>query len=290
MIKITFVEPTTRTWRRWRKDCEKETDALVASVRAGNAPVIKEGLYKRKSIKNGVFFCKSGPFRAKCVYCESYLDDFQRGDVEHFRPKMGVTDENDAPVYLTDENGNKIVNEANDPIPHPGYYWLAYEWTNLLPACTFCNQPTSLKIEIQGETVDRKIGKHCRFPVEGRHSATPNEIQDERPLLINPVETDPSQHLDVDIENGLMKHRTPPGEMCIRIFALNERDRLPEKRRMAILEISATLDKITHNADPIQQRRALDELKEILAGKHECTAAARAKYASWFPFFRELLM
>ena len=44
------------------------------------------------------------------------------GDVEHYRPKAG---------YRQD---------AEDPLGRPGYYWLAYEWSNLLFCCQICNQ------------------------------------------------------------------------------------------------------------------------------------------------------
>ena len=56
-------------------------------------------------------------FYQKCAYCES---DLRRvvWEVDHFRPKGRVRERDH----------------------HPGYYWLAYEWTNLYPSCTFCNQ------------------------------------------------------------------------------------------------------------------------------------------------------
>lgn len=69
----------------------------------------------------------------KCAYCE---DIEAKPDVEHFRPKKRVTE---------DRN-------------HPGYYWLCYEWTNLLPACRFCNAES---------------GKKNRFPILGQRMSSP---------------------------------------------------------------------------------------------------------------------
>lgn len=54
-------------------------------------------------------------YHNKCAYCESYEP---QPEVEHFRPKKRV----------------------NGVQGHPGYYWLCYEWSNLMPACHDCNK------------------------------------------------------------------------------------------------------------------------------------------------------
>jgi hypothetical protein len=64
----------------------------------------------------------------KCVFCESFILDTDVGDVEHYRPKAGIT---------------ALVNEfALDPVlvDHPGYFWLSQTWENLFLACKQCNQ------------------------------------------------------------------------------------------------------------------------------------------------------
>src|SRR5262249_14198650 len=57
-------------------------------------------------------------FHGKCAYCESRVRASYGGDVEHYRPKGKVDEDNS----------------------HPGYYWLAYNPSNLLPSCALCNQ------------------------------------------------------------------------------------------------------------------------------------------------------
>ncbi len=57
----------------------------------------------------------------KCCFCESKIGHIAYVDVEHYRPKAG---------WVQDE----------EPINKPGYYWLAYEWDNLLLSCEKCNQ------------------------------------------------------------------------------------------------------------------------------------------------------
>jgi len=166
-------------------------------VARGETPAVSD-LYKRKSIKDEYFFTAEPPFYGKCAYCEAPIRDYQHGDVEHFRPKAGVTDENGQPVFLLDEDGKVQVDADGEPVEHPGYYWLAYEWTNLLPACVKCNQADVR----QGS----RTGKHSRFPVEGRHAQRPEEVAQEKPLLINPLsdqeDDDPSHHLVIDTKTG----------------------------------------------------------------------------------------
>ena len=94
-------------------------------------------------------------FHKKCAYCETNLAEArQDADAEHFRPKLGVNYKNIL------EPGNrtyvkaKVLDLTKAPpkeIEHPGYFWLAYNWKNLLPACRYCNS---------------KNGKKNQFPVK----------------------------------------------------------------------------------------------------------------------------
>ena len=60
----------------------------------------------------------------KCCFCESKYKHITSGDVEHFRPKGAYT-QGKGPTF---------------PFVRPGYFWLAYEWDNLLVSCEVCNQ------------------------------------------------------------------------------------------------------------------------------------------------------
>ncbi len=256
MIQIVFKEPNTQKWKRWRTACEKKTRELLESVERGKSPQITD-LYKRKSIKKEVYFSKDGPFHGKCAYCECYITDFQRGDIEHYRPKLAVTDENDQPIQVRDEQGQVI--------PHRGYYWLAYDWRNLLPSCTSCNQP--------GES---KLGKRNRFPVANTHARKPDEIDDEQSLLIHPVEDNPEEHLSVDIKTGELIPCSPKGEMTVRILGLNIRDRLPEERRKMINHVRALVVRIVSDPDESKMQGIFKELEAILSGKCAFSLAGRA--------------
>lgn len=273
MRRIQRLALRSTVWKRWISNCSKATEELAQRVAHGEKPSIGD-LYKRKSIKDEYFFTAGPPFYGKCAYCEAPIRDYQHGDVEHFRPKAGVTDENGQPVYLLDEQGQVQVDADGEPVKHPGYHWLAYEWTNLLPACVQCNQDDVR----QG----RRIGKHTRFPVEGRHAQRPEEMEQDKPLLINPLSDqnadDPSHHLVVDTKTGLMAHRTSRGQACIDIFGLNVRDQLVDDRRKACREAEflwARLFSVRH--DPAAIAEILNEIAAIRRGEKPFTTAQAAR-------------
>lgn len=98
-------------------------------------------------------------FEGKCAYCEARVLHVASGDVEHYRPKKRVTE---CPS-------------------HPGYYWLAYNVRNLFPCCEKCN---------------RQRAKMNHFPVHDSIWARQREeIDHERPLLLNPYDHEPREHL-----------------------------------------------------------------------------------------------
>jgi uncharacterized protein (TIGR02646 family) len=69
----------------------------------------KASVYGAKSVKKTLLTAQHG----KCAFCESKFEHVAFGDVEHFRPKGGW------------------IQTDGDQLTRPGYYWLAYEWSNL---------------------------------------------------------------------------------------------------------------------------------------------------------------
>ena len=268
MRVIDSQPPADPRWRRWIRDCERATAQLRQQVATGVAPSISN-LYRRESVKNIYFFSKGPPFYGKCAYCETPITDFQYGDIDHFRPKSAITDEQDQPISLIDEDGRIIADPTGKPVPHPGYYWLAYDWTNLLPSCIRCNQAYLVG--------DKKIGKHARFPVAGRHAQSPDEIENEEPLLIHPgsgkPEDDPAQHLRVESETGVMVHKSDRGRMCIEVFGLNLRDQLLENRKRACDQTWYLLSRLLR---PGGDADAKQEILGIKAGSKPFTMAQLA--------------
>lgn len=161
-------------------------------------------------------------FHNKCAYCEGKITNTGPIDVEHFRPK------------------GQIEGELN----HPGYWWLATEWTNLLASCIDCNRgrnQTLLDSEdgqqlTQGE---RLSGKHDHFPVAGqRATCATDDHALEDPLLIDPTCVDPSEHIDwkVVADRPLAVAMSRYGQISIDLFGLN-RSKLAEARRELQLKL-----------------------------------------------------
>jgi len=206
MIKVEFTPPHTDQWNKWISDGRSKASEHTHDFENGAEFSISGTLYKR--LKQSHYFKDDIPFYGKCVYCEQKIISNQHGDIEHFRPKGMVTDENDVEVSRVKDGTVE---------KHPGYFWLAYEWTNLLLSCELCNQPS-----IGG------LGKRNRFPVSGDYCFSPDEPIDDA-LLINPLIEDPADHIEFIKDTGMLRGTTPKGKMTIEVIGLNLRG-LPGER------------------------------------------------------------
>jgi uncharacterized protein (TIGR02646 family) len=224
MIQVNFTPPAgDRRWDKWLQDTALETRRLNIKVRHNERYGFKSSLYKR--MRQTIF----DAFYGKCAYCEAKFILTETGDVEHFRPKGSLTDEHDQRVLLSSRG--KIIG------PHPGYYWLAYDWRNLLPSCTKCNRP--------GRTRDgHLVGKGTRFPVlknsafKPGHARRPSEIKKERPAFIHPGQEDPQAHMRFDALSGQLIPKTKRGQLSINLLDLN-REGLCEERKDIYLSVPA---------------------------------------------------
>lgn len=265
MIFIDFKEPVSEDWIDWKDRCKKATDELIKKFNSGDEIVITK-LYKEKKevfVKNDEFFY------GKCAYCESLITNTHPGDVEHFRPKRNVTDLENKPI-------KKNINGVETL--HPGYYWLAYELNNLLPACEDCNRASS------GNSEGKKIGKWMKFPVIGEHAWKPGGEKEEKPLLINPVIEDPEEHLEVDALGILhAKQTSVRGQTCIDVFGLNDRPSLVDERRRMYKQVQneynlAVLSILTKSSE-VQER--INNIEEYKIGKRPYTIVARKAITDW---------
>lgn len=90
---------------------------------------INKGIYGGKAVKNALVKIQ----HKKCVFCEAKVTALSPGDVEHYRPKGG------------------FVQHDGEPLTQPGYYWLAYDWSNLFFSCQVCNQTYKKKLLSPGQ-------------------------------------------------------------------------------------------------------------------------------------------
>jgi uncharacterized protein (TIGR02646 family) len=183
----------------------------------------------------------------KCCFCEKDQGD-EFGNVEHFRPKEGYR------------------SKRKDKLSKPGYYWLGYEWSNLLFVCGSCN---SAKY------------KGNLFPLvkDSRRAKSHNDdVARENPLLIDPAKNDPRKHIKFigEFPQGL----TQKGVETISICGLN-RDALIGMRRKILNTID---DKIViffaKGTSAKEKAEAKKYLKECILPTSEFSAAAMDHIAS----------
>ncbi len=132
----------------------------------------------------------------KCGYCEQKLGSFF-GDIDHYRPKAALQKlPANKKLWGREGKGDKNSFDVKDrkliDLEGPGYWWLAYTWSNYLAACNRCNSGW----------------KKSLFPVAENPRPLPlkkGQEKTETPLLLNPFEKeDPAHHLAFD-RQGMIK-------------------------------------------------------------------------------------
>ncbi len=257
MIFLDFTEPDDLEWMQWIQNCNDATEQLIKDYQNG-IQISITNLYSEQKER---FYGK--PFYGKCAYCESSIEVNSPTYVDHYRPKGGIRYIDNTRVMIQ-ENGVDIK-------PHPGYYWLAYDWRNLLPTCWKCNTWH------EDQRSEHQIGKGNRFPLENQYAINPGEEVNEEELLINPMFEDPADHIYID-ELGIIhvRNRSTKGETVIEVFGLNVREALLEERKTAYDNIKRKI-KAIFSMDEIDPRknREIDELNLIKEGSKPYTISAR---------------
>jgi uncharacterized protein (TIGR02646 family) len=188
-------------------------------------------------------------FANKCAYCESVYAATAPVDVEHYRPKGGV--------------------EVDGKLRKPGYYWLAAEWTNLLPSCIDCNRKRTHEFP-DAEPALR--GKANKFPIANptKRAANPGEEAAEQRLLLHPCLDKPEKHLEF-IEEGAIRpalirgRASEMGRLSIEVYGLDRPGLVHERQRLLIrmdglmARIRRTLERIQRPGVDAQRRQELDE-------------------------------
>ncbi|MFT7036595.1 MAG: hypothetical protein ACJA2S_005127 [Cyclobacteriaceae bacterium] len=162
-------------------------------------------------------------FHGKCGYCESKIDNSQDGVIDRYRPHNGVRDEKE---YYQDL-----------------YWWLAYEWDNLIYSCKECSQY-----------------KGNYFPVkQARITSKDAKLEAEERLLYNPCIDKPEDDLFCT-SDGHFNSSTERGTQTMELLRLN-RATLVERRLVAIKEISKAVHSILDGV--ANEKQLVSLLKEI---------------------------
>lgn len=198
-------------------------------------------LYGDPTVKQALVAAQHG----KCCFCERKIGG--EGDVEHFRPKAS------------------FCQGEGHPVERPGYYWLAYEWDNLLLACPICNQRFKRSLFPLLDPVKRARNHH-------------GDLTQERSLFIHPAEEDPADFIGFRQEVAYAIRGNRRAKETIKALGLN-RENLAEERRdhlSRLVYLRRVLDQEANLAGTAEGRRLL---KEAVAHLREA-ALASAKFAA----------
>jgi uncharacterized protein (TIGR02646 family) len=211
-----------------------------------SAEDFKSTIYGHAEVKASLIESHHG----KCCYCEAAFTHVAHGDVEHFRPKAG---------WVQDK----------EPLNKPGYYWLAYDWDNLLFSCQICNQ----------------THKKSHFPLLDAATRANSHLQSiaaEQPVLVHPANENPEDFIGFKEEIPVAVNGNARGEGTIKKLGL-DRESLNEKRRTVLADISTIyfLAKGIPDTLPEIKQLAINKLKQYLEG----SISGKAEYAAMLRSF-----
>ena len=150
-------------------------------------------IYGHKSVRETLM----GAQHRKCCFCEGSFLANAAADVEHYRPKGAVRQ-----------------NQASTPVK-PGYYWLAYTWENLYWCCQTCNRSKKREFFPLQDPTKRAVSHH-------------HDLAQEEPLLLDPGgEEDPREHITFRLERAV--DLTLFGETTIQVMDLNRGDLIEDR-------------------------------------------------------------
>jgi hypothetical protein len=208
-------------------------------------------------------------FLDKCAYCEQRLDPYVPAGIDHFRPI------------------NTAVNL--DGSQSVGYWWLAYEWSNIYLSCQKCS---SMKAN--------------RFPVDGPRTAPPKQgevtlermaeaLRSEIALLLDPCGP---EELGEELQfrgHGGVEGATRRGEVTVSVFSLNRED-LVRRRRESAQQVNSALYrfgrerfKYSEITRPLARTRQEFEsfARRIFDPAGEFTQAVLQQFARWVKLVRK---
>ncbi len=109
-------------------------------------------------------------FYKKCAYCETKFTEYTQ--IEHYRPKSK-------------------------------YYWLAYEWSNLLPSCEKCNNAKSNKFPLINKKKTVKKPNLINKKIDlSKCKADVFPLINEKPFILHPKIDNTQEYLDFKIDEN----------------------------------------------------------------------------------------
>ncbi|MCU0340589.1 MAG: hypothetical protein MUE30_11950 [Spirosomaceae bacterium] len=250
-----------------RPDMHDLLEAIAANKNLINSDIYRGKIRNehKQTLREEVVEALEALYHGKCAYCEQFTETY----IEHYRPKNGVNGSNPR---------------------HGGYFWLCYEWSNLVPSCHECNKVGTAK------------GNH--FPVKHTHvtfaqcktngvldfekcNAHQSPLLDEEPYLLHPEIDEPSLYLTFkidDFKRGIALtsegQNQDRGRETIRICNLN-RTELLRKRQEVVIDpilkgIRRAFGRLSKNS--IAPSTFLEEIRDIIADQIEKTKDEKCSF------------
>lgn len=272
--------------RKINKDFDKVPVVLLnkgTDKRKGSLLQIQEAIKTKKGDKynsyKNVYEELKMLYNNKCAYCEEKVikeNELQSGEIserkkdatiDHYRPK-------DA-----------------------GYYWLGNEWTNLLFACTTCNESikkTQFPIKASKAVLlthitlfdDKEIFDKGLFT--GNSSifrADKDFLQAESPLLLHPEIDEPQDHLTFD-SWGRIKYLTDRGKETISVLKL---DRFDDDRNAILSEIISMIEGLQKEllSLEIDIKKYNKDLQKLFCTKILLLQSTKEEFSFWYQYLSE---
>ena len=239
--KIKKPDILDNTWIQKRLNKIKNEDKPGKKIKQYNAPEVKDALNEL--------------YNNKCAYCEGIANSAKfKSRIDHFRPKNGI---------------KEIEN-------HKGYFWLGYEWTNLLPTCETCNREKWNKFPLEKGKEDTRISddlvkegfiKNNEFIFENFKI---ENLEREKRLLLNP-EIDQVEKYLYFLPTGEIKHLLTDkgeklGKKSIEVYNLNRKSLISERKTIIDNLYKEIIDIFIRDTDNFNNR-----LKEFFDKKIRTT-------------------
>jgi hypothetical protein len=308
MIRVNFepdklTGPLRSEWEEWLEDAEAATKKVIDAWeewRRQGSPGKFTYTLDQKVWARLKEWLLTNVFHGKCAYCES-RDVRSPYHAEHFRPKGRVTAKVKSKFSVV-----KTQDEEGQEIEHPGYFWLAYNWANLVPSCNDCNtargkrdqfpvKKACVAVKLVSQDEEGTLRRpHIKSSVRsGVYYLQPEDLDVlEEPLLLHPYFDDPDEHL-IFGEFGMVAPRedetgkiSEKGEQSIAVYDLAaERLRIArqEAQEAAFKDYNDELKRgrAISKADRIRAAKAA--IRDYLEGTRPYSAAVLAYLRIWYP-------
>jgi len=297
MIHLDF-DPSNLTgdqrteWNDWQSRADSATEDLIHTWETSKK-------LSDKDFDNDIWtelkkFLLDNVFHGKCAYCETHIGMArQSGDAEHFRPKRRVNYREEGKLTTVE-----VQDPTGQPITHPGYFWLAYNWKNLVPACRKCNSeqgkknqfptkgPHVLLRKLSAAELDSLEATALQSPSHPEFYYLQPEDLDrlEDRLLLHPYYDNPRAHLQF-VEHGIeapapdeSNEPSPKGEHSIEVYDLKNDDLRRARDTAQRFALMKFFTAYTSAASQGQNKEASlqaawNTLTEVIDGKEPYSAA-----------------